>query len=203
MNLGEMEARLRNVEDQLAIDKLEKMYGYYLDNGKLEEAIDLFSDDTEFMEIGNRGVFKGKEGVKKFFRGFMAKGLEGKSTGRMVFHHQLQSVITVNPGGTTANGRWYILMIMALPEEPGGPMTSVLGHGVYENEFVKEGGKWKFKKMFMGLHFTSPINKGWTEVPVMGMYPVPEADAPSTGYSPYPNIRYVPFHWKEPAQGDA
>ncbi len=197
MNLEELEARLRNVEDQLEIDKLEKIYGYYLDNGKFEDAIELFSDNAESIEISNRGVFKGKEGVKRFFRTFMAKMYEGDSTGKMGFHHQIQGVVNVNPDGKTAKGRWYILMIAAFPGEPGEPKLSVLGHGVYENEFVKESGTWKIQKMLMSLHFASPINKGWTQVPTVGMYPLDNADAPPTVYSPYPNLKYFPFHWEE------
>ena len=73
MNQKEMEARLQRVEDTIEIDRLEKIYGYYLDNGKFMEVVDLFSDNTESVEVGDRGVFKGKEGVKKFFWGYLGK----------------------------------------------------------------------------------------------------------------------------------
>lgn len=76
MNQQEMEARLQMVEDTLQIDKLEKIYGYYLDNGMFQEVIDLFSDNTESVEVGDRGVFKGKDGVKRFFWNYL--GREGK-----------------------------------------------------------------------------------------------------------------------------
>ncbi len=200
MNIEDLEARLRNVEDQLALDKIEKMYGYYLDNGKFQEAIDLFSDDAESVEIFDRGVFKGKEGVKRFF-GFMAQHFEGISAGWLNFHHQLQSVIDIAPNGKTAKGRWYLLWITAAPLQPGEPPRSVLGHGVYENDFVKENGKWKIWKMFCSLHFFSPLPEGWTNIPVFREGRAPGADAPPTAYHPYPNIRYVPFHWEDPTNG--
>ncbi len=200
MNLEELEARLRNVEDQLEIDKLEKIYGYYLDNYKYEEAIDLFSDDAESIEIGNRGVFKGKAGVRRFFLDFMKRDFDADPIGRMGLHHQLQSVVTVAPGGKTANGRWYILTLAAAALEPGGPKRSLLTHGVYENEFVKENGKWKIKKMFMASHFACTLPEGWTKTPYMRIPALSDADAPPTAYHPYPNLGYVPFHWENPAE---
>ncbi len=198
MNLEELEARLRSVEDQLEIDKLEKMYGYYLDNNMPHKIVDMFSDDCDSIQIANRGVFKGKEGVRKFCLDFLGRPRGGDKGSHMAFHHQLQGVVNIAPDGKTAKGRWQLIWFAACPEVTNGPMTSVLGHGVYENEFVKVDGKWKFQKISLDLHFLSPINKGWTEVPIVGhMVPVEFADGPSVHYSPYPNITYLPFHWEE------
>lgn len=43
------------------------MYGYYMDSHHREEVVDLFSDDTESIEIESVGLFLGKEGMKNFF----------------------------------------------------------------------------------------------------------------------------------------
>ena len=105
------------------------------------------------------GLFKGKEGIKRFFWGFLEKRRESSQAGRMAIHMQHQGVIDIAPDGKTGMGRWYLVMIQARPLEAGGPNKSVLGHGVYENEFVKEDGTWKFKKMFMSLTYRSPMAK--------------------------------------------
>jgi hypothetical protein len=201
MNQQEMAARLQAVEDTLQIDKLEKIYGYYLDNGMFREVIDLFSDNTESVEVGDRGVFLGKDGVRRFFWGYLGRNGKPREPGDMAFHMQHQGVIDIAPDGKTAKGRWYCTMIQARPIEPGGPIRSVLGHGVYENDFIKEDGKWKFKKLFYSLHYRSPIAEGWAQTPMIAAGAAPANDGPPTAYHPYPNIQPVPFHFKHPVTG--
>jgi hypothetical protein len=198
MNLEEMAKRLQVVEDIQQIDKLEKVYGYYLDNGQNKKILDLFSDNAESIEISDRGVFKEKKGIRDFFLRYIKAGDDGDlkeiPPGRMLIHMQHQGVIDVAPDGRTAKGRWYLLMIQAWPVE--GRERSVLGHGVYENEFVKEDGVWKFQKMFMSLNFRSPIGEGWVDIPVVSPGRSALSDAPPTAYYPYPDIKLVPFHWE-------
>jgi hypothetical protein len=199
MDLKEIAKRLQVVEDTLQIDKLEKVYGYYLDNGQNEKCAELFSDNAESIEISDRGVFKGKEGIRRFFFRYLEHGesadMPELTPGRLLIHQQHQGVIDIAPDGKTAKGRWYLLMIQAWPVD--GKERSVLGHGVYENEFVKEDGVWKFKKMFMSLNFRSPIAEGWVDIPVVSAGRAPQSDLPPTAYHPYPGMKIVPFHWLE------
>jgi hypothetical protein len=204
MDLNEVVSRLQNVEDQLAIERLENIYGYYMDNQMYKEAYGCFSANAESIEIADRGVFKGFEGIKRFFLGYMGKehemgkGHQNRKAGVFAFHMQHQGVVTVAPDGRTARGRWYLLMLQARPYPKDGPMRSVIGHGVYENDFVKENGVWKFQKMYMSLNFRSPIGDGWAMIPVIGEGRATESDNPPTNYHPYPDMRKVPMHWKHP-----
>ncbi len=206
MDSMETERRLQALEDTQAVDRLQKIFGYYLDNGQNQKVVDLFSDNAESIEIADRGVCKGKEGIRKFFLDFLGEGRHGDMkevpTGRMLFHMQLQGVVDVAPDGKTARGRWYMLMIQAWPINPGEPNKSVIGHGVYENEFIKEDGIWKFSKVFMSLHFRSPIPEGWVTLPVVSSGKFSMSDLPPTAYHPYPNLQIVPFHWKHPVTGE-
>jgi len=205
MDLKEMETRLQAMEDTLAIDRLQKIFGYYLDNGQNQKVVDLFSDNAESIEIADRGVCLGKDGIRRFFLGYLGEGRHGDMQktppGRMLFHMQLQGVVDVAQDGLTARGRWYVLMIQAWPLNPSEGQQSVLGHGVYENEFVKEDGVWKFKKVFMSLHFRSPIPEGWAALPVISGGRFSGSDLPPTAYHPFPDIQIVPFHWKHPVTG--
>jgi hypothetical protein len=201
MDSFQLEKEVQNIKDQMAIDRLEKIYGYYLDNRMFKEALECFSENAESIEIGDRGVFKGYAGIKRFFFGFMGKQHEKPESGRFAFHMQHQGVVTVAPDGKTAKGRWYLVMLQARPYPPNGPIRSVLGHGVYENEFIKEDGVWKFSKMFMALHYRSPIAEGWATTPVMAQGTSMDADAPPTAYHPFPDIEVVPVHWKHPVTG--
>ncbi len=205
MPAKDLEARLQTIEDMVNIDRLEKIYGYYLDNRQMGKIIDLFSDKAESVEIGDRGLFKGKAGIKRFFLDYLGRGAKGDISERkpstMGFHMQHQGVVTVDPGNKTASGRWYLIMIQARPLIPGGSIKSILGHGVYENKFVKENGVWLFKKMQCSIHYRSPIEGGWTEIPNMDIGSQPGRDAEPTFYHPYPHLEILPYHFKHPVTG--
>lgn len=202
ITIEELAAKIQRVEDIQEINKLENLYGYYLDGKMWNEVIDLFSDQAISLEVSDRGLFKGKEGVRRFFSRFMkSKGRED-NYGWIVIHHQLQGTVDVAPDGKTAKGRWYLLTITARDIDGGigkaegaSNLKSCIGHAVYENEFIKEDGKWKFLKVQMSLHFMSPIEGGWTQTPVVGMGRSPESDAPVSFYHPYPNLELLPLHW--------
>jgi hypothetical protein len=208
MNLEELEAKVKALEDKVRtledieeIKKLQRIYGYYLDNYMYDEIIDLFSDDTESAKLGD--VYLGKEGVKRLFKGMLTK--TEHTSGRLAGHSQLQGIVNVDPGGKTAKGRWRCLYYLATPIE--GKLRAIWGHGHYENEYIKEDGKWKFKKFQFFLTFRTPYEDGWVKTPVVGIAPpemVPEEmkpDKPRTGIKPYPSGDTVPFHYKHPITG--
>jgi hypothetical protein len=202
MNSKDLEARITRLEDIEEIRKLEHIYGYYMDNGRNDLVVDLFADEAESIEIADRGVFYGKEGVRRFFTGFMDGHAKQKEKGCMYMHTQHQDVINVAPDGNTAWGRFYCLMIQAHMEIVPGVPTAAWGFGVYENTYVKENGKWKFKKVHFNITFRSPYADGWVKTPMVAEGRAKGADAPPTAYSPYPNQKLVPFHWKHPITGE-
>jgi hypothetical protein len=205
MTTSDLEKRIQAIEDEMAIDKLEKIFGYYLDNDQMQKVVDLFSDNCESIEIGDRGVFKGKAGIRKFFFDYLGEGLKGDHNSilpkKMAFHMQHQGVITLDPDGKNAKGRFYLIMIQSRPIEKGGKYRSILGHGVYENEFVKEDGVWKIKKVFMSLTYRSPIAEGWADNPNMSVGRAPGYDEDPTFFHPYPNLAILPFSFKHPVTG--
>lgn len=80
MTNEELEAKIKILEDKLAavediqqIEKLQRAYGYYLDNRLFDQVVDLFSENTESLEISDSGVYLGKAGVSRFFKDFWGK----------------------------------------------------------------------------------------------------------------------------------
>jgi hypothetical protein len=199
--IEELETKLKTVDDIQQIEKLQRIYGYYLDNGKMQEIVDLFSDKTESCEIANRGVFLGKEGVKRFFLHNMGQSAPGW---RMARHTQLQGVVTVDPDGQTAKGRWQCLfMSVANFGAKDMPPRACWGYGVYEDEYIKEDGKWLFTKLHFNRYFYTPYEDGWLKTPDAAsiMYDPMKPDLPPTAYHPYPSHYVVPFHYKHPITG--
>ena len=104
--LEELEARLQRLTDIKEIERLQKIYGYYCDYFEFDKVVDLFSDNTESVEVADHGVYKGKECVRRFYIDLIQGG-EGKEPrfGLLSINFQLQGVITVDPGGKSARGR--------------------------------------------------------------------------------------------------
>jgi hypothetical protein len=202
MNVEELEARIRTLEDIEEIKKLQRTYGYYLDHGMFSDIIDLFSDNMESVEVADHGVFLGKEGARKFFNIIMGKeGRKPPPELSLHLHMQHQGVVDLAKDGT-AKGRWQCWIVGV--QTVAGTIRQVWGHGVYENEYVKEGRQWKFKKLYFNLTFQTPYEDGWLKTPVISRtkdYTV-KPDKPSTAYYPYPSGYVVPYHWKNPMSNE-
>jgi hypothetical protein len=214
MNLEEMEtkikaleAKVQSLDDIEEIKQLQKKYGYYMDYGMWDQIIDLFSDNAESVEAGDNGLFLGKEGVKRFFKGVLGRkytvDFEHRPRGWMAYALQLQSVITPAPDGQTAKGRWYVLMMVNYA--PSLIPKACWGFGVYENEYVKENGNWKFKKLHFNRTFITPFDgEGWVrdhDISRAQDTDVVAPDSPPTAYHPYPSGYILPLHFKNPISG--
>jgi len=214
MNLGELELKVKTLEDKLRtledidqIDKLQKTYAYYLDSGMWDDIIDLFSENTESIEVGPSGVYLGKKGVRRLFRGLF--GATPRSAGGFARHMQIQGVIHPASGNKTAAGRWHCFIIQVLRIE--GELRAIWQHGEYENEYIKENGKWMFKKLYFNIAFRTTFEDGWVKSPYVGtlsnydtLDSLPETmqpDNPPTAFKPYPSGYFIPFHYKHPVTG--
>jgi hypothetical protein len=201
MTLKELEARIQTIEDIEAIRKLQHAYNYYLEHWQEDEVVDLFSDSPDVtVEVGETGLYKGKEGARKFFA---YRNVFGAKTDKPTpeFLHllfPLSGIIDVDPGNKTAKGRWYGFGCLSIPA--GEKIRPVFITGVWENEYIKENGKWKFKKLFFNTIFRTPYEDGWVKTPYVKR-PHPDnlpAPGPNTHFEPYPNANIFPYHYKNP-----
>src|SRR4030065_132353 len=109
---------------------------------------------------------------------------------------QPQGVIEVAPDGRTARGRWYTPSFESRPF--GGTQKQTWQFGVYDNEYIKENGRWYFKKLHWNLTFWTSYERGFLKVPKLSDTSFPHADAPATAYHPYPSGHHVPYPFKPP-----
>lgn len=202
MNLKELEEKITYLEDIQEITDLQQKYGYYMDTHHRQEVVDLFSENTESIEIESTGLFLGKEGVRKFF---LDNDLipEGEDTvpkwiNILILMHG--SVIDIDPSGTTAKGRWNTWLAEAMMVE-GTPRQQWV-QGYYENEYVKENGKWLFKKLHWNVTFFTSFEDGWLKVPLLGLLKREDADAPAPHFRPYPSGYQLPYHFKHPVTNE-
>lgn len=187
--------RVERLEDQVAIETLQATYGYYFDKGLWDEVAELFARDGSF-EYGQRGVYIGRDRIR---RALLLFGPEGLAPGYLNNHMQLQAVIVVAPDGRTATGRWQGMVQLS---EPGA--NGIWGVGIYENEYVKEGGVWKISKLhFYPTAFTD-YDKGWmnSAVPMEGQSALfPPDEPPTEVYRAFPAAYIPPFSFRHPVTG--
>ena len=118
--------------------------------------VDLFAEESS-VEISQRGVFLNKEGVQTAFLGRMGQNQIGLSRGTLFSHIQVQGIVDVDPGGLTAKARFRAMVQVA----GFGANAGFWSDGIYENEFVKEEGIWKFSKMKFWPTYYTPYHEGW------------------------------------------
>jgi hypothetical protein len=79
-----------------------------------------------------------------------------------------------------------------------------LDTGIYENEYIKENGKWYFKKLHRNNTFWTPYEDSWLKTPLLGNmdeHPTIKPDAPPTAFHPYPSGFHLPYSFKHPITG--
>jgi hypothetical protein len=205
-----LENKLRTLEDIEAIKKLQRTYGFYLEHWMAEDLIDLFTEGSDTELLVAAGHYKGKESIRDFFH-HGRKGVEMKYSENGEFLHQvmqLSGIVDIDPDGQTAKGRWYGFGANAFPQ-PGGGVNPGWMNGVYENQYIKQDGKWKIKKIHWCMTFHCPYTVGWVEpskrVDVKMDRPYRQKSLLKPEGVPeetiYPSGFICPFHFGNPVSG--
>ena len=194
--LETLQAKAQRIKDSNDIKRLQRAYGYYLDEAMWDELSDLFSDDAS-VEYARDGLYRGKDRIREYFYrlGNMRSGLE---EGQLNEHFQLMPVITLSEDGMTARGRWRAVILAGRFQE-----AALWGEGPYENEYVKDNGVWKISKLRWYQTIMVPYEGGWglNEDVNKGIYVSPEfpPDEPQTdSYGSWPETFLPPFHFDNP-----
>jgi hypothetical protein len=113
------------------------------------------------IELAQRGVYIGRERVRAFL--FNVFGKEGPTEGRLGNHVQYQPVIHVAPDGERAKVRSRMMQQLNFGQR------ASMGASLYENEFVKEDGAWKFSVDHTFNTWTAGYDGGWARNPGRGV----------------------------------
>jgi hypothetical protein len=192
---GALAQEVALLEDENAIEQLQRIYGFYIDKGFWSEAADLFADDAT-IEVAGSGVFVGKARVLEYLR---SRGAEFPQEGRLFDRMQLQPIVHVAPDGQSARARWRLFAQEARHGE-----FARWGVGVYENTYVKDRGQWKIQSLHAQHRMYTPYEDGWgkTALPNDGPSASLPPDRPPTGdYAAYPSTEVLAFHYQNPVTG--
>lgn len=210
MKLADLEARITALEKQSRITqdieeikKLQRTYGYYIEQGMRDEIIDLFADGPDVaLYLAGLGTFTGKEGVSRYFRSDYKQTPDAEKLTQVM---QLSGVVDVDPDGLTAKGRWYGWGGFALPQ--GGGIRQLYLSGIYENEYIKEDCKWKINVIRHCITYAASPKAGWVKpervaaIDPNSIMQEPKPDIPDSTQPRYPSGYIFPFHFKHPITG--
>jgi len=200
----QLQHQVQNLNDIEAIQRLERAYGYYVDKNLWTQVVALFADDAT-VELDERGVFVGKAGVQRMFLTEFGGGQDGLKHGTLFNHIQVEGIVDVAPDGRSAKARFHaIIQVSGFGGEQG-----FWSDGVYENQFIKQDGVWKFHTMRFWPTYYAPYQKGWSSnaqncINGDGSGLSRGADRPSTDKAGvFPDVFYPPFHYPNPVTGQA
>lgn len=150
-NLAELEARIRVLEDIEAVKKLRAKYWRCLDKKLWSELKEVFAEDA-IADGPYGGPFKGSEEIVEFIR----RNLGSDSVTSAHGGHNPEIEITSD---MTAKAVWALQDYVSF-----GPNREFIGYGYYEDEYVRERGRWK-----IGYTRLSRIFEEWTIAKHSGM----------------------------------
>jgi hypothetical protein len=195
--LARVQQLVTQLEDEHAIEILQRTYGYYVDKNLRTQIGDLFTEDGT-LEIGGRGVFVGRKRVVRYLQ-WQGDPVQKVVQGRLYDHTQMQAVIHVAPDGLTAKGRWRAMVF-------GGDYgaSSVFGDCIYENEYRKVNGVWQISKLHAYFVMYTDLANGWGVRATPNTRPdknVPPDLPPTVVYDMYPGVITAPLHYANPVTG--
>ena len=157
MTMEELEARVKVLEDIEEIRKLKATYCYLCDAGLGDEGIrdKLISHFTEDARVdfglGVASMFEGKDGLETFFGQVVPAAVS------FCMHMVHDPIIEVR--GDRATGKWYY----EAPTTDASTNRAQWMAGTYEEEYVRESGKWKFASIKTTWKYISPYDEGWAK----------------------------------------
>jgi hypothetical protein len=153
--IARLSAVTERVEALSAVKRLQHAYGHYSELGLWHDFADLFADTG--IGYYTQGALD-REGIRSLFLKEVGGGRLGLAHGRIYPHISMQPLVTLSADGQSANGRWRIMAMLG-----GYNANASWSGGVYQNQYVRENGVWKFKEVrYLPQYSGRYENPGWT-----------------------------------------
>lgn len=155
--IRELESKVQELSDREAVRDLRYRYHEYINEGKFAAVPELFTPDGE-LDFAHLGKAAGRDEIAQFFGALNRKpSEEEKSRPRITWVKQFIHNHTIQLNGDSGRGFSYL---EAKPIYNG---EAFLVAARYDDEYVRQDGQWKFKKMSLVPYFMVPLKEGWAQ----------------------------------------
>jgi hypothetical protein len=154
--LERLSAGLRHATAVRAARRVQAALNHYREAGLWQEAAQLFTRDA-VVEVGGQR-HEGPQAIAAFLASQALAGTPRTQLGHgdLNTHLVMSPVVTLDADGRTVRGRWHELSMTGRFGE-----RADWANGIYENEYVEEGGTWKIRRLSYHPSFLGPYSPGW------------------------------------------
>jgi hypothetical protein len=195
-----LEHDLGILQDKDEIQRLQYCYGFFIDNRMFREMADLFSDHGAWMEIGGRGRYEGKDHIHAFLLQVLGNGRWGLLKDEVINHVQQQLLITVDEDRQHARAR---SRAEVQGNSPPTTSTFLFADGIYENVYVREGGRWKIQGITVTMTYYAALQRERVSFPTAPPSADLPPDQPSQPIVEALGRQFNPWHFRHPLEGYA
>ena len=153
-SLDELARDVDRAESMRAVKNLQRTYAQYSQYGLWNEMGDLFARDATY--IFDDETVKGRKAIADYLTSHEGSGQQGLQPGAI--HAQIidHPVVNLSVDGESAKGRWYGFFLLSDAQG-----NASMQGGVFENEYVREDGKWKIGVHHFFPQYEGPYETGW------------------------------------------
>jgi len=148
---------VERAESVRQVKRLQRSYAQYSQFGLWNEMAQLFAAEAELVRGNDRA--RGQAAIGEYFLDSFGDGRHGLAPGGLHTQLVFRPLINLSADGQTARGRWWE---WSLTGRYGG--DAEWAGGIYENEYVREDGVWKFSRMHYHPMLAGPYATGWRNV---------------------------------------
>lgn len=152
--LNELARDVDRAESMRAVKNLQRTYAQYSQFGLWNEMADLFAEQGTY--IFDEETVKGRKAIATYLTTHEGAGQQGLQPGAVHAEIIDHPVVNLSVDGDSASGRWYGFSFLS--DSQGN--ASNLG-GVFENEYVRENGKWQIAVHRFYPQYSGPYETGW------------------------------------------
>ena len=151
MPSSDVEKNIQYLVDLEAIKRLRSLYCYYADAHDSEKWASLFTEDGVF-ETDVFGTHEGRDAIRALQHLPFA------------IHYVMNPIIDID--GDQASGKWLLWEPCSFPED--NAHQPIWGAAKYEDDYLRVGSEWKFKRVKLMSLMWSPVEQGWEQQRVFG-----------------------------------
>ncbi len=146
-------------ESVRAVKTLQASYAQYAQYGLWNEVGALFSPDGYFIFDGliqKEQTAKGPAAISDFLRTRYGGGQQGLTAGSLSDMFIEAPVVNLSLDGESAKARWQTMIFH------GHDSKARIEGGIFENDYVREGGIWKISTAHYFPQYDGPYEEGWS-----------------------------------------